>query len=101
MIYGAPGGSFLDQPIVFAFIRNSFRGLARPITRPGGFYNLIELDRGGDSDSADFFPLGNQGGLRERPKPRCSSKSAPSRWILAGTGLIQIIRGYQGTGPVP
>ena len=35
---------------MFAFIRNSFRGLARPITRPGGFYNLIELDRGVDSD---------------------------------------------------
>ena len=35
---------------MFAFIRNSFRGLARPITRPGGFYNFIELDRGGDSD---------------------------------------------------
>jgi len=52
-------GSILDQSIVFAFIRNSFRGLARPIPRPGAFYNLIELDRGGDSDSAVFFPLGN------------------------------------------
>ena len=56
---GCVPGSILDQPIVFAFIRNSFRGLARPIPRPGAFYNLIELDRGGDSDSADFFPLGN------------------------------------------
>ena len=52
-------GSILDQSIVFAFIRNSFRGLARPIPRPGAFFNLIELDRGGDSDSAVFFPLGN------------------------------------------
>ena len=52
-------GPILDQSIVLAFIRNSFRGLARPIPRPGAFYNLIELDRGGDSDSADFFPLGN------------------------------------------
>ena len=43
-------GSILDQSIVLAFIRNSFRGLARPITRPGGVYNPIELDRGVDSD---------------------------------------------------
>ena len=52
-------GSFVDQPIVFAFIRNSFRGLARPITRPGGFYNLIELDRGVDSDLTEICPLEN------------------------------------------
>ena len=52
-------GLILDQSIVFAFIRNSFRGLARPITRPGGLYSPIELDRGGDSDSTDFLPLGN------------------------------------------
>ena len=52
-------GSILDQSIVFAFIRNSFWGLARPITRPGGFYNLIELDRGVDSDLTEICPLEN------------------------------------------